>query len=347
MTGGLSTVRRPREIVTIAGIGLWVISCLLLPASSLAQSIDQLLDAGRVNEALPQIEAALRSDPRNAKALLQRSTARFIQGDMKGGRSDLERALKLDPKLRQGWLNRGALALADKNFDQAIHDFKKAQALDPDALDNHLNLGVVYLMKGDLDTANQDFALYLKGSGDSAEALYLVGTNYAMMGYSGLALRYLKQSVLLNEQIRLRARTDPNWSSMQSSPEFRGLLNTDTYRPPAGAYTASQIYDAPYEGGNGRILNALLDALQEKKIPFDSRIEVTPMWALVWGQARIKLQAVDDQHTRVELSAAPGRLTPAQWRDLTDSIFRELRVKLKVLDRPTHSPRNGSGTSSR
>lgn len=335
-------MRPPRGIVAVAGLGLWLVICFWSPRAGVAQSVDQLLDAGRVNEALPQIEAALKRNPKDAKALLQRSTARFIQGDMKGGRADLDRALHLDPTLRQGWLNRGALALADQDFDQAIHDFKKARELDPSALDNDLNLGVVYLMKGDLDTANQNFAAYLKKNGGSAEALYLVGTNYAMMGYSGLALRYLKQAVLLNEQIRLRARTDPNWNSLQSNTEFRGLLNTDTYHPPPGAYSASQVYDSPYDGGNGQILNALLDALQEKKIPFDSRIEVTPMWALIWGQARIKLQAVDNGHTRVEITAAPGRMTPTQWRDLTDSIFRELRVQLKVLDRPTHTPQKNS-----
>jgi tetratricopeptide (TPR) repeat protein len=309
---------------------------LVLCASTVAgaQSIDQLLDAGRVTEALPQIEAALERNPHDAKALLQRSTARFIQGDMAGGRKDLDQALRIDPTLRQAWLNRGALALSDKDYDRALDAFQHAKALEPGALDNGLNLGVVYLMKGDLSTANTEFEAYLESNGQSAGALYLVGTNYAMMGYSGLALGYLRRAIALNERARLRARTDPNWRTLQSNPQFQGLLNTDSYRPPAGAYHVSQTYEAPYNGGNGHILNALLDTMQERKIPFDSRIEVTPLWALIWGQARIKVQAVDDEHTRVEITASPSSMTPEQWRNLTETILRGVTVQLKVLSRP-------------
>jgi len=327
----------------VASVGLVLVAALLLVSrSATAQTIDQLLDAGRVAEAMPQIEAALKRNPRDAKALLQRSTARFIEGDMEGGRNDLERALHLDPKLRQGWLNRGALALSDEDYDTALDAFQRAQALDPQALDNDLNLGVVHLMKGNLNSANQEFALYLQRNGGSAQALYLVGTNYAMMGYSGLALQYLKQAVESDERMRLRARTDPNWSVLQSNREFQGLLNTDSYRPPEGAYEANQTYAAPYEGGSGPILNATLDAMQESKIPFDSNIEVTPMWALIWGQARIKLQAVDDSHTQVRISAPPSSMTPEQWRSLTETIFRGVTVQLKVRDRPATKPEPGT-----
>lgn len=332
------TVRGIASLSVLAGCALLTAAMCAFPAAAFPQSIDQLLEAGRVTEAMPQIEAALKRNSRDAKALLQRSTARFIQGDMAGGRSDLDRALQIDPKLRQGWLNRGALALADQDYDKALDAFRHARALDPDALDNDLNLGVVHLMKGDLSTANTEFESYLKRSGDSADALYLVGTNYAMMGYSGLALGYLKRAVELNERVRLRARTDPNWTALRSNTQFQGLLNTDSYRPPAGAYQASQTYEAAYNGGNADILSALLDTLQEQKIPFDSRIEVAPLWALIWGQARIKVQAVDNAHTRIEVTAAPSSMTPEQWRSLTDSIFRGVTVQLKVLSHSAESP---------
>jgi hypothetical protein len=61
---------------------------------------------------------------------------------------------------------------------------------------------------------------------------------------------------------------------------------------------------------------------------FDPRVEATPDWALIWGEARIKVSRTADGKGRVELSAPAGRLTPDAWRERSARLFREVAVRL-------------------
>ncbi len=78
------------------------------------------VDAGDSERALDLLAPILKREPKNARALLLRSTARCIGGELDDCRKDLDQALALDPTLRQGWLNRAGLAIADKRYDDAI-----------------------------------------------------------------------------------------------------------------------------------------------------------------------------------------------------------------------------------
>ena len=81
---------------------------------------------GQPEAAAAFLDSWLQANPKDAGALLQRSTARFMMDEMETGRRDLERALELDPSLRQGWLNRAALDLADEDHAAALEAFRRA-----------------------------------------------------------------------------------------------------------------------------------------------------------------------------------------------------------------------------
>lgn len=286
----------------------------------------ELVDSGAAREALDHLDPLLRRRPKSAEAWLLRSTARFMLGDVDGGRDDLDRALRLDPELRQGWLNRAGLAVSEERYDDALAAFRRAEGLDPRAPENDLNIGTVLLLQGELEPASERFARYLASAGATAEGYYLVASNYALAGYEALAVQHLQRAVERTERMRLRARTDPNFSSLGDNPRFLRLLSTDPYEPPPGAHTAARTYGVRYDGGRGPLLPAVLDALQLGRHPFDPRVEVTESWALIWGELRIKVEDAP-QGGAVSLSAPAQSFTPQEWEeradDLLDAITRQ------------------------
>lgn len=307
--------------------------------ATLAQA-QELLEADRPDEAVSLLDGVLREQPKSAEALLLRSTARIMLGDFEAGRGDLERSLDLDPEQRQGWLNLGAMHVAEQRYDEALQAFERAERLLPGAPENDLNIGAVRLLKGELEPASERFAAYLGSrAGKSAEGYYLVATNYAMAGYAALAVRHLKRAIELEERIRLRVRTDPNFSELRKRPELQRVLATDPWRPPAGAYVASRTFDAPYQRGEGRLLRAVLDTLQLSSLPFDSRVEVTDGWALIWGDLRIKVtHGAEEGRGKVEVSAEADRFTPAQWRERLKLLFEGVERRLVVMELKNRQP---------
>jgi tetratricopeptide (TPR) repeat protein len=313
-----------------------VLSCLALGAATwlYAQTLDPLaeaqerLDAGAAQAALEVLDPYLEANPTSARAFLLRSTCRFMLGDLQGGKQDLHRSLELDPDLRQGWLNRAAVDMSEQRYEDAYHALLKARELDPSAGDSDLNIGAVLLLMGRLQDATESFQRYLVMHPGSADAYYLVSSNYALAGYSALSMQHLRQAIELNEKSRVRARVDPNFAEIASDPRFQELLATDSYRLPPGAYVERRTFDAPYDGTEAKLLGAVLNALQRGGFSFDSQVEVTPEWALIWGAARLKVSKGPEGRGAVQISAPADRMTPRQWQEMLDRLFRQLRIEL-------------------
>lgn len=302
-----------------------------------AQSGDPLdraqaeVDAGRADEALALVEPVLKRDRRNARALLIRSTARCLEGDLPACKKDLDAALDADPKLRQGWLNRSALAIAEKRYDDALAALREAEKLDPQASDNGLNQGAVLLLQGQLEPASAQFAAYLELN-PTADAWYLVASNYAFSGYAALAVEHLAGSVARDERTRARARTDPNFVDLASNRAFQQLLSTDAFRPAEGSHRAEKVFRSRYAGADSPIVTAALNAIQLSGLPLDPLAEVTSDWAILWSAFRVKLLRNADDTTTITLTAPPSSYTPAQWTTRTDAFFTTLERELLRLE---------------
>lgn len=329
-----------RTASTAAAVLGWA-TLLLYPGSALlAQPVSdplaaaqQALDAGNSGRALELLAPLLRREPKNARALLLRSTARCIEGEIEACSKDLDQALTLDPSLRQGWLNRAGLAIADKRYDDAVAALAQAEKLDPGASDNAINLGAVYLLQGKLELASKAFERHLEAHSRSAGAYYLVATNFALAGYSALAAQHLGRAIELDERSRVRARSDANFADLASGRPFQTLLTTDSFVPPAGSTTSSRIYRSPFKGSGSPLLVAVLNALQIAGTPMDASVEVTDEWALLWTEARIKIARRSDQETAIELSAPPGRFTPASWDGFTRALYDGIDTELLKLEK--------------
>lgn len=308
------------------------------PPDSTLDQAQHLLDAGQAQQALDLLEPVLRRHADDARALLLRSTARFLLGDNEGGRADLDRSLELDPGQRQAWLNRAGLEIAEGAYDQALEALDKARALDPDNPDNDLNAGAVLLLQGRLPEATERFRDYLQAAPDQAAAHYLVATNYAGRGYARLAVENLRRAVELNELYRVRARTDPNFEPVADSPELKELLEAEPARPPAEHRVARQAFPAPYDGGHGQLLNAVLEALHQIGASFDPRVEVAPGWALIHGPLRIQLYdrlagGGGAPEGVVQVSAPPEAVGPDEWKQRTAQLYQAIELALLLRQR--------------
>jgi len=337
-----------------AGVALFCTLLSLAPAQAqktqaqktVSKSVEQaqeLLDDGQPQAALDFLDSETKSRKPSPRVLLLRSTALLMLGDQPQGEAELDRALALDPSLRQGWLNRAALRIAEERYGEAQQALEKAQELDPSAVDSYLNLGAVMLLQGQLAPATEHFEAYLGRAPQSAEAPYLVATNYAIAGYVQLAVKNLRQAILLDERSRLRARTDSRFDRILESGPYQKLLFEDSYRPPAGAHRIRRTVPMAYGDGGAPLLGAVIDSLRAAGLPFDPRVEVTPSWALLWGEMRFRVSAVegtdqtapDDANSEekgqgsgiVSISAPAERLSPAQWKDQTERFFRELALR--------------------
>ncbi len=338
MASPLPLRRALRRLVTISAIGIGGIvgiaalaaprlAAAATPAQSLAKA-QELVDAGTPRQALPLLDDLLRREPGNARALLLRSTARFLSDDLAGGKQDLDRALELDPTLRQGWLNRAGLEVAAKRYDAALAAFAQAEKLDPRAPENDLDIGAVLLLQGKLQAASGRFESYLAKQPASADASYQVASNYAAAGYAALAVGHLRRAVDLDERSRLRARADPNFAGLAKDAHYQELMATDRYRPAAGSHVASRTYDTPYDPADGALLSAVVESLQLAGERFDPRVETTPDWALIWGDLRIKVSRAADGKGLVEASAPFERMPIGDWQRRTGKLFQQVAVQL-------------------
>src|SRR5437763_333074 len=280
---------------------------------SLAQA-QELIDAGKAQQAIPLLDTLLKREPGNAHAFLLRSTARFLIDDIDGGKKDLDKALQLDPGQRQGWLHRGALEVAAKHYDAALAAFGEAEKLDPQAQDNDINLGAVLLLAGKLEPATQRFQSYLGKHAGVADAQYLVASNYAIAGYAALAVEHLRQAIALDERSRLLARTDPNFAVLAKDRRYTELMATDSYKPPAGSHVAARDYDLAYNAEDGKLLGSVVEAMSVSRERYDPRLEAGPDWALVWGDLRGKVMRGAAGKGRVGVRGAAHRHDGAEPR---------------------------------
>ena len=300
-------------------------------AANLTEQLDgaeRLLESGDAVAALAIIEPLASGKKPSARALLLRSTAAFMQGDRVQGRSDLERSVELDPGQRQAWLNLGALELSEGAYDEALRAFTKAHDLDPEANDNWLNLGTALLWKGEFVRAEEMFRAYAARAPDAGEAWILIAKNYSVADQADMSLDAMERAVHANERTRLSIRMDPAFERLRALDRFHRIIELDTYVYPEQGHLRRFAYDTPYEIAEGHLLGRVIDALRRLGIRFDTRIEVTPNWSLVWGDLRVKIMGTEDGRGLVEVSATPERYSPDDFKLLSDRLARQIQVEL-------------------
>ncbi|MEO0318040.1 MAG: hypothetical protein RL404_1717 [Pseudomonadota bacterium] len=219
-----------------------------------------LLAAGRAADALPELDALLRRDPRHAEAWVQRSLALILLGRNDDALSSADRAVKLMPGHPNAHSYRGSallqlgragealsaydrlLALAPKaavahynranalrklgRWQEALRSLEQALRLQPAYPDALTVTGLVMQALGDLDGALASFDAALKINPQAADAhfnraLLLLATGRLAAGWTDYEWRLQWAPAVRQGQSRAIGRVAPDW---QGQPLDRPLL---------------------------------------------------------------------------------------------------------------------------
>lgn len=115
------------------------------------------LNAGRLSEALVDLNRALEIDPLNVYAFINRGGVFRLQGQLDRADEDLTRATDLSPENSSVYHNRGLLARDKGMSDEAIRMFSRAIELEPSNKWAHSERGLQYFLRGEYDRAVMDF----------------------------------------------------------------------------------------------------------------------------------------------------------------------------------------------
>lgn len=321
----MPSIRTPSVLILLVLLVLPATPATAQPAQDpRLETVQSHLDRGDAGAALELLNQMLKKGRPSAQALLLRSTARIMAGDTVSGFKDLQRALKIDPALRQGWLNLAGLEIVEGRFEAAHKALVKARDLAPDEPDDDLNLGAVMVLRDKLTEAAKHFERYLAANPGSADAYYLVASNYALKGIEAEAVAHLSRAVQLDEHMRLKARGDERFVALRS-PGYRRLLMTDVYRPPPGSHRVQAAFDSPYRRKAPKLVYAVLGALKTHGFDYSATVEATDDWALIWSsKMRIKIFTQRNGTGVVQLSAPAERYSKDQWDATTQKLFRTI-----------------------
>jgi DNA-binding winged helix-turn-helix (wHTH) protein/TolB-like protein len=220
-------------------------------------------DTGRVEQAVPLLREALKTNPNHAEIHWELGYAYRFGGMLLESVSECEQARRLDPgvKLNSSALNaylylgqydrfleslprtdesalvvfyRGLGEFHKKNSDQAEMNFDHAYELDQDLLQAKIGKAISFGMKHQDSRAiavlrSLESKINDRGMVDP-EAIYKVAQAYAMIGQNASALRMLRESIENGFFPYPYFATDPVLTTLRGEEEFAQLLNTANER---------------------------------------------------------------------------------------------------------------------
>jgi tetratricopeptide (TPR) repeat protein len=175
------------------------------------------LQAGRVADALTQLEEAVRLDPRNAEGHSNLGVVLQAQGRLAEGMQYLRTAVRLKPKDDSVHFNLGSGLLVAGQPDAAMREFETAIALNPENADAHFNLAVMLGPRNRLDDAIAHLRRVVEINPLNADAYHNLAVAYALqrridpaIAAAQAAVRLKPDSAPAREQLqRLLAARNP------------------------------------------------------------------------------------------------------------------------------------------
>jgi len=200
----------------------------------------QLADAGQLQAAADEHEAALAADPRLLPAHVNLIRIYGSLGRPEKAEEHYRAALALDPNLAEIHYNYGVLLVGQKKPAEAAEAFRRALELKPDYAEAHNNLGFLLMSSGKVDEAAQHYRAAIEAKPDFRAAhfnlgrilvnqgriveaiehlrltlapeddetprcTYALGAAYARIGNRAEALKYMRQA---EEKAAARGQTD-------------------------------------------------------------------------------------------------------------------------------------------
>jgi tetratricopeptide (TPR) repeat protein len=143
---------------------------------------NNLLDRGRLDEAIKDFTAALALDPKNSVALADRGIARIWKDDEAGAEKDLSSAAEIDPRSAIVFRARGVAADRAGKPRDAIAAYTTSLDIDPGNGFALVRRAAAYRAAGDNESALKDAAAVLKVNPTMIDAYLLRANIYRTMG---------------------------------------------------------------------------------------------------------------------------------------------------------------------
>jgi len=153
-----------------------------------------LMHEGRYEAALPDLEEAIRLNPLNAHAWINRASIHSRNGNMESALRDADEALRLDPAFGEAHAERCAIRMKYSMDSAALEDCSRALELAPEYPIALLNRGVLLARRARMDEALRDFDAILRYDPANAVALYNRAMVLRQLGRNEESLRGLQAS---------------------------------------------------------------------------------------------------------------------------------------------------------
>lgn len=139
----------------------------------------ELMNEGRWEEALAELDKAIELDPNNAYAYTNRGGVNAGLGQYEQAIADLDKAIELDPNLASAYDSRGGAYAGPEQYEQAIADLDKAIDLEPSLAGAYYNRGHAYLRLARYEEAIADLDNAMELGPSIAAEYYARGLAYA------------------------------------------------------------------------------------------------------------------------------------------------------------------------
>ncbi|MGO4716668.1 tetratricopeptide repeat protein [Bradyrhizobium sp. 2TAF24] len=140
------------------------------------------LGKGDAPRAAADFDEAVRRDPKSAWALTERGSLHRSRGDLDGALADFNAAIRADAGYAAAYYNRGLLYKGRGEFDRALDDFNQSLKLDPNNALAYFNRGCVAYARGDNTVAIDDFGRALRLDPANALVYFSRGVAYYVLG---------------------------------------------------------------------------------------------------------------------------------------------------------------------
>jgi len=159
---------------------------------------DALRRRGRVDEAIVQYGRALEIEPNNILVHTNLGDALLQAGHLDEAVSHYQRALVLKPDFASASANLGDALLQSGRVDDAIDRFNSALENDPDEAETHANLGIALIQKGRVEEAISHFERALEINPRFAIAETNLGNAFLQTGRREAAFAHYRRAVELD-----------------------------------------------------------------------------------------------------------------------------------------------------
>jgi tetratricopeptide (TPR) repeat protein len=157
----------------------------------------ELLERGRLDEAISHFRAAINLEPSLADAHSQLGTALYRQGRREEGVLQLETATRLKPSYAPVHFNLGVALQNQGRSDDAITQFREALRWRPDYAEAHNGLGAALETKGQLDEGLGHLEEAVRLRPDLATAHCNLGLALVIKGRRSEAISHFTQALKL------------------------------------------------------------------------------------------------------------------------------------------------------